>query len=147
MSLLVHHNFPDEEANGVAMTANPFDPSGLEPGFYVNVQWGGDAEVVAPPPGVTSDHSSTSSASPASRSSISPTPAWCPRNHGPQTAPALRARSRPRRHPPAILDSLRPPAGDDGWYAMDVEFKFDGDPGETPKLFMKQARPYPGRGN
>ena len=41
MSLLVHHNFPDEEANGVAVTANPFDPSGLEPGFYVNVQWGG----------------------------------------------------------------------------------------------------------
>ena len=55
MALLVHHNFPDEAANGVAVTANPFDPSGLEPGFYVNVQQGGDAEVVAPPPGVTSD--------------------------------------------------------------------------------------------
>ena len=32
---------PTEEANGVAVTANIFDPSGLEPGFYVNVQWGG----------------------------------------------------------------------------------------------------------
>ena len=55
MALLVHHNFPDEEANGVAVTANPFDPAGSSPGFYVNVQWGGDAEVVHPPPGVTSD--------------------------------------------------------------------------------------------
>ena len=51
----MHHNFADEEANGVAVTANPFDPSGLVPGFYINVQWGGDAEVVDPPPGVTSD--------------------------------------------------------------------------------------------
>ena len=32
MALLVHHNFPDEEANGVAVTANPFDPAGLQPG-------------------------------------------------------------------------------------------------------------------
>ena len=39
----------------MALTANPFDASGLEPGFYVNVQFGGDAEVVHPPPGVTND--------------------------------------------------------------------------------------------
>ena len=32
------------------------------------------------------------------------------------------------------------------WYAMDVEFKFDGDPGEQPRLFVKQARPHPGWG-
>jgi hypothetical protein len=31
---------------------------------------------------------------------------------------------------------------------MDVEFKFDDDgAGGTPRLFIKQARPYPGRGN
>jgi hypothetical protein len=31
---------------------------------------------------------------------------------------------------------------------MEVEFKFDDDgaPGELPKLAVKQARPYPGRG-
>jgi hypothetical protein len=32
---------------------------------------------------------------------------------------------------------------------MDVEFKFDNDeePTKPPKLYVKQARPYPGRGN
>ena len=43
----------EEEANGVALTANPFDESQLEPSFYVNVQWGGEAEVVHPPPGIS----------------------------------------------------------------------------------------------
>ena len=28
---------------GVAVTANPYDPTGNSPGFYVNVQTGGDA--------------------------------------------------------------------------------------------------------
>jgi hypothetical protein len=28
---------------------------------------------------------------------------------------------------------------------MDIEFKFDGAKGQTPTLFVKQARPYPGR--
>ncbi|MCB0075728.1 MAG: hypothetical protein KDE20_29950, partial [Caldilineaceae bacterium] len=32
------------------------------------------------------------------------------------------------------------------WYAMDIEFKFDGKVGEEPKLYIKQARPHPGRG-
>jgi hypothetical protein len=41
-----------------------------------------------------------------------------------------------------------PGAGDNGWYAMDVEFKLDNDesPGQPPTLYVKQARPYPGRG-
>ena len=54
MALLVHNSFPDEEANGVAITANPFDPSGLEPGFYINVQVG-EESVVQPAAGITSD--------------------------------------------------------------------------------------------
>ena len=33
------------------------------------------------------------------------------------------------------------------WYGMDVEFNFDGEEGETPKLFVKQARPHPGWGS
>ena len=55
MALLVHRNFPNEEANGVAITANPFDPLGVDPAFYVNVQYGGDNEVVHPASGITSD--------------------------------------------------------------------------------------------
>ena len=33
-------------------------------------------------------------------------------------------------------------SGDGSWWAMDVEFKFDGDDGEAPRLYIKQARPY-----
>jgi hypothetical protein len=40
--------------------------------------------------------------------------------------------------------------GTGGFYGMDVEFKFDddwdGDPGDEPRLWVKQARPYPGWG-
>ncbi len=73
MALLVHHNFALEEANGVAVTANPFDPSGLVPGLYINVQWGGGAEVVDPPPGITSDEFIYQFSYPGSRSSSSRT--------------------------------------------------------------------------
>ena len=38
MGVLVHPNFDDELANGVAVTKNPYDP--VWPGFYVNVQVG-----------------------------------------------------------------------------------------------------------
>jgi len=37
-------------------------------------------------------------------------------------------------------------AGDGGFYAMDTEFKFDSTDSGEPQLFVKQARPYPGRG-
>ena len=33
-----------------------------------------------------------------------------------------------------------------GFYAMDIEFKFDGPPGEEPALQVKQCRPHPGWG-
>jgi hypothetical protein len=38
-----------------------------------------------------------------------------------------------------------PAAGNDDWYAMDVEFKFDdeADRSQPPTLYIKQARPYP----
>ncbi|WP_233261634.1 PEP/pyruvate-binding domain-containing protein [Vitiosangium sp. GDMCC 1.1324] len=147
MALLVHHNFPEEEANGVALTANPFDPSGLQPGFYVNVQWGGDAEVVHPPAGITSDQ-------------------FIYEFHQPGLPITYLSRSNLVEAGQTVLTSAQvyelgkaldaiherfspaygPRAGNTGWYAMDVEFKFDGEPGETPKLSVKQARPHPGRG-
>jgi pyruvate,water dikinase len=147
MALLVHHNFPSEEANGVAVTANPFDLTGVEPGFYVNVQFGGDAEVVKPPAGVSSDEFlyeftypgqpiiflSHSSLIPAGTTVLS-------REQTFALGTALDAIHK--RFSPAF----GPASGATGWYAMDVEFKFDGDPGEVPKLYVKQARPYPARG-
>lgn len=147
MALLVHHNFPAEEANGVALTANPYDPSGLQPGFYVNVQAGGDAEVVHPPPGITSDqliyefhqpglpitYLSHSNLVRDGETVLTPAQVY-------ELGKALDAIHN--RFSPAY----GPQAGNTGWYAMDVEFKFDGEPGETPKLVIKQARPHPGRG-
>ncbi|HEX3695717.1 MAG TPA: PEP/pyruvate-binding domain-containing protein [Polyangia bacterium] len=57
MGLLVHENFanPSEYANGVTLTANPFEPSGLEPAFFLNYQQGGQYDVVEPAAGITSD--------------------------------------------------------------------------------------------
>jgi hypothetical protein len=147
MALLVHHNFVQEEANGVAVTANPFDPSGLVPGFYINVQWGGGAEVVDPPPGVTSDafiyqftypgqpiifisHSNLVLAGDTVLTTA-------------QTYDLGKALDLIHKR---FSSAFGPLAGNNGWYAMDVEFKFDDEdsPGETPKLIVKQARPYPG---
>lgn len=149
MALLVHHNFADEEANGVAVTNNPFDPSGLQPAFYVNVQSGGEVEVVAPPPGTTSDqflyffdqpgqpvsYIAHSNLIPEGQTVLSPAQV-----HELGTAlSAIHARFSP---------AYGPASGNTGWYAMDCEFKFDdeADPSSPPKLSVKQARPYPGRG-
>ena len=148
MALLVHHSFPDEEANGVALTANPFDPSGLEPGFYVNVQFGGDFEVVHPPPGVTSDefiygfYMAGQPITYLSRSNVLPA-----------EQPTVLTTSQVHALGTA-LDTIHklfspaygPASGNNGWYAMDVEFKFDGDSPATAALQVKQARPHPGRG-
>ena len=50
MGVLVTPAFPDEAANGVAFTGNPFDP--FDKRYLVNVQLG-DASVVLPDPDVT----------------------------------------------------------------------------------------------
>lgn len=149
MALLVHHNFPDEEANGVAVTANPFDPSGLDPAFYVNVQVGGDVEVVAPPPGIKSDQFLYFFASPnqpiafLARSNLVPT-GQSVLTTAQTYSLGVALKAIHERFSPAY----GPASGNTGWYAMDVEFKFDDDeaPGQPPALYVKQARPYPGRG-
>jgi pyruvate,water dikinase len=147
MALLVHHNFPDEEANGVALTANPFDPSGQQPGFYVNVQLGGDAEVVHPPEGVTSDQFVYEFNQPGqpltylshSNLMVSGTSVLT-------TAQVYELGKALQTIHERFSPAYGPRAGNTGWYAMDVEFKFDGEPGQTPTLVVKQARPHPGRG-
>ncbi len=147
MALLVHYNFPDEDANGVAVTANPFDESGLDPALYVNVQFGGDVEVVHPRPGITSDqflhyfsqpgqpvtYLARSNLVPAGFTVLTPTQVH-------ELGTALTAIHQ------RFSAAYGPAAGNNGWYAMDVEFKFDrGGTAEPARLVVKQARPYPGR--
>lgn len=146
MALLVHRSFPDEEANGVALTANPFDTAGLEPGFYVNVQVG-ENSVVQPDAGVTTDQYIQYFSSPnqplvfLSHSSLVPEgDSVLKRAQSQELGAALQAVHD------YFSPAYGPAAGNTGWYAMDVEFKFDGDVGEEPALFVKQARPHPGRG-
>lgn len=148
MGLLVHHNFADEEANGVALTANPYDESGLEPGFYVNVQWGGDAEVVHPPPGVSSDAFLYFFDAPNQ-----PITFLSHSNLVPQETTVLTVKQTYALGKALKLIHERfsaaygPAAGNHGWYAMDVEFKFDDEESsDGAQLFIKQARPHPGRG-
>ena len=146
MALLVHNSFPDEEANGVAITANPFDPSGLEPGFYINAQVG-EESVVQPDPGVTSDQFIYQFDFPGQ-----PIIFIAHSNRVPEGKTVL---TNAQTHTLGIAlkeihEFFFPVYGNDSWYAMDTEFKFDqpigGDARGEPVLFIKQARPYPGWG-
>ena len=147
MALLSHRSFPDEEANGVALTANIFDTSGLEPGFYINVQFGG-ASVVLPEAGVTTDQIIYHYYQPGQPAVFLSHSNLIPAGEKVLTATQLYALG-------TALDTVHkfwfdlygPPPGTLQWYAMDTEFKFDGEPGEEPTLYMKQARPHPGWGN
>lgn len=146
MALLVHANFPDEEANGVAVTANPFDASGLDPAYYVNVQKGGSAEVVHPPPGVTSDQLLLYFSLPNQPVSYLAHSNIVPAGKTVLTGSQLRSLGLALQAIHARFSAAYgPAAGHQGWYAMDVEFKFDDDgvAGREPALFIKQARPYP----
>lgn len=146
MALLVHRNFPDEEANGVAVTANPFDPLGVDPAFYVNVQYGGDNEVVHPAAGVTSDQLLYYFSQPnqpvtylAHSNVVSANTTVLSRAQLYRLGVALSAIHQ------RFSAAYGPASGNTGWYAMDVEFKFDNedDPTKAPALYIKQARPYP----
>ena len=152
MALLVHNNFPDEfeKANGVAITANPFDESGLEPAFYINVQFGGKVEVVAPAAGTTSDQILYFFSNPNQ-----PITYLAHSNIISSDSTVL---SRAQVHSLGVaLDAIHtrfspaygPASGNNGFYAMDIEFKFsnEADPSKPATLHVKQARPYPGRGN
>ena len=136
MAVLVHRSFSDELANGVAITANIFDPT--EPAFYINAQIGEEA-VTNPSPGMLPDQflyywaSSTPVAVYLSYSSL---------NHG---QPVLSAAEQYELASAllAIHRNFGPVYSGRDFYAMDVEFKFDA---PDHALVIKQARPYPGRG-
>jgi hypothetical protein len=145
MALLVHANFPDEEAQGVAITNNPYDTTGLEPAFYVNGQEG-EVDVVTPDPGVLPDaylHYFYSPGQPIvyiQHSTLLP--------EGETVLTEAEAYDLG-----VALDAIHrffQPAYAEGseWYALEVDWKFDDKetPG-TPQLYVKQARPFPGWSN
>jgi len=147
MALLVHNSFPDEEANGVALTANIFDRLCVEPGFYVNVQLG-EASVVQPDPGVTTDSFVYHYSYPGQPI------VWLSHSNLTGGGDSVLTRAQTYQLGQA-LDAIHQyfyatygagSATCDAFYAMDVEFKFDGAPGEEPALWIKQARPHPGWG-
>jgi phosphoenolpyruvate synthase/pyruvate phosphate dikinase len=139
MALLCHRAFPDEEANGVALTNNPYDDTGLSPAFYVNAQLGGES-VVLPPAGVTTDQLLLfweQQGQPVvylGRSNL--------------VAPDTNVLTTTQLHELAtalarIHAAFRSAYGaGKPWYAMDVEWKLEGLPGQTPQLYIKQARPF-----
>jgi hypothetical protein len=147
MALLVHRAFPDEESNGVALTANIFDTQGLEPGFYINAQVG-DTSVVKPPAGVTSDalvyyyylpgqpivFLSHSNLVPPGETVMSVKETYALG----QALEAVHKFFEPAYGPKA--------GGPAKFYAMDTEFKFDTDESGESKVTIKQARPHPGWG-
>jgi hypothetical protein len=146
MGLLVHAAFPDEEANGVAVTNNPYDSSGLEPAFYVNVQLRGDVEVVHPPPGVTSDQFLYYYSQPNQPITYVAHSSLVDEGDTVLTAAQIHELGEALAAIHEVFSPAYGPAsGNTGWYAMDVEFKFDDDtrPDEPPRLYVKQARPYP----
>lgn len=145
MALLVHRSFPTEEANGVAITANIYDESGNEPGFYINVQKGG-LSVVLPDPNITTDQ--------IQYFFYMKGEPMIYRGHSSEVAQDSTVLTKRQIHTLGVAlneihNFFQPLYGSDPntWYAMDTEFKFDqplDDPNGEPVLFMKQARPYPG---
>ncbi len=146
MALLVHPAYTDEAANGVALSANPFDPGPTgEDGFYVNAQVG-EVSVVSPDPGVVAEqilyfhyhvgqpatYLVHSSLVPAGETVLSRAELF-------DLGTSLDAI---RRHFAAFYE---PP---EGFVAlpMDVEWKLVADPGGDRHIEIKQARPWPGRG-
>ena len=146
MALLVHRSFPDEEANGVALTANIFDTTGLEPGFYVNVQVG-EESVVKPEPGVTTDQFIYHFYSPGQPIIFLSHSSLMPDGENVLTNKQVYALGQGLDEIHKYFEPLYGlSGGNTGFYSMDVEFKFDGEPGEEPALFIKQARPHAGWG-
>lgn len=139
MALLIHRGFPDEDANGVALTNNLFDPT--QPAFYVNVQQG-DTPVVRPPLEVSTDQFLYFYAYPnqplawLGHSSLVPAG---------QTVLTLAQVQELAAGLTLLHEAFAPIYAKPGkFYAMDVEFKFNSEAGEPSRLWIKQARPHPG---
>ncbi len=136
MGVLVHPNFDDEVANGVAVTKNPFDPNW--DGFYVNVQVG-ESLVTNPDPNATPDELLVSAIGPNGeyetqyiRRSTLTTDGDSVMTDA-QIDLLTDAMEIIQRRFRVIYGAQRNPA-----FAMDIEFKID----VAGKLVVKQARPW-----
>jgi hypothetical protein len=139
MGVLSNPSYDGEQANGVAVTGNVYDTSGLEPAFYINVQ-AGEASVVLPEQGTTTDQILYYYNLPGQpivyigRSNL--------------VLPGTTVLDAAALYDlgtslDAIHRFFQPVYGTSGgFYAMDTEFKWvDG------RIEIKQARPYPGWSN
>jgi pyruvate,water dikinase len=136
MGVLVHPNFDDELANGVAVTKNPFDPNWR--GFYVNVQ-AGESLVTNPDPNATPDELLVSA--------IGEHDEWETQyiRHSSLAEPGKTVLTKDQiSELTGALGTIQERfaqlygAANDPAFAMDVEFKID--PGG--QLVIKQARPW-----
>lgn len=138
MAVLVNPSFGDEDANGVAISANIYEPilGGVD-AFFINAQIG-EESVVQPAPGVTCDsllyhffHPGQPATYYQRSSLVTPVLTREQLFELGQALNAIRAR---------FADVYDPPEGF-AQMPMDVEWKLAGG-----LVYIKQARPYPGRG-
>jgi hypothetical protein len=137
MAMLVNPTYQDEQANGVAITGNIFDSTGLEPAFYINAQYG-EESVVKPDPGDTTDQILYYYLMPGQ-----PVVYIGRSNLGASDETVLS--SAELYELGTALDAIHNHfyevyGAGGGFYAMDTEFKITVD----GHLEIKQARPYPG---
>ena len=150
MGILVHPAFPDEEANGVAISRNIFNP--LEDAFYINTQKG-ETSVTNPEDGSISEQL-LSYFSFNERGKISFTNSYLRYSSLNNSRPVLAARQRQqllmyldRIH--QHFKKIKDPRFRDPLFSMDIEFKLDDDyPTKQGmkkgplRIVIKQARPY-----
>lgn len=141
MGILVHRGFPDEGANGVAVTRNLYMPDYI--GYVINAQVG-EVSVVSPPPGVTSEQQifypfdagylGEPSVEVITKSSLN--------NGEPVLAAAevVRLGASLKLVQSWFFHLANPGAISAIRYGLDVEFKFDG---ADRSLYLKQAREMP----
>ncbi len=138
MALLFHRSYPDEveKANGVAITANPFDPPpGGQAAYYVNVQKGA-ISVANPEPGITPDsflyYKPPAGQGEMTYLSFSSETGGATVMEFDEIVTLVKALYTLHNHFHKIYRSEP--------FGMDVEFKLIDD---DRKLVIKQARPYP----
>lgn len=152
MGLLVHRSFPDEQANGVAITKNLYRPDYY--GFVINVQKG-ETSVVSPPPGVECDQLicySDSDLDFYKKKRIIEYITYSNQTDGKpvltesevillteQLAVIKKYYYDLRRGYVATTAHDQDAVNAYNRYALDLEFKFDG---PERKLYIKQVRPY-----